>query len=169
MGYYSLFFMIFNISFSIFSCLRRLGLRFNAVPLIPFLSTMTTDLPAWFSPPWWSCIATALARSSSAGVAPARVALPVSPARQGSSGQKRPHHHAHGKVARVREEPVPSPRRHRVDDDYTPSEDGGGSTSGSSSERLNSVLSLACFVCLFFGGPLCLGAWALGLGSWGRE
>jgi hypothetical protein len=126
------------------------------------------DLPLWLSPVWWSCIAAALARSTSAGAKRAHVALPVSPARQGSSGHGQ-RHRAHGKVARHHEEPVPSPPRHRDnDDDYTPSEDVGESTSASESERLNPVLSSACLVWFLLGGPLCLGAWALGLGAWGR-
>jgi hypothetical protein len=40
----------------------------------------------------------------------------------------------------------------------TPLRNDDGSTSGLQSDRLNSVLSLACFVWVFFGGPLCLGA-----------
>jgi hypothetical protein len=128
----------------------------NPIPLYDDLFDQP-DLPVWLSPVWWSCIAAALARSSSAGVKRARVALPVSPARQGPSGHGRPHHRAHGKVARYHEEPVPSPPRHRDDGDYTPSEDVDGTTSGSESDRLNSVLSLACFVWFLFGGPLCLG------------
>jgi hypothetical protein len=114
-----------------------------------------------------SCIASALARSSGAGGKRAHVALPVSPARQRSSGRDH-HHRAHGKVARHHEERVASPPRHRDDDDYTPSEDVGGSSSTSESERLIPGLISACLVWLLFGGPWHLWAWALGPGSCGR-
>ena len=138
---------------------------------IPSLSTMVSSInqvSLCGSLPYGGCASlTALARPTSAGVKRAHVALPVSPTRQGSSGHRRPHH-AHGKVARVREETVPSPPRYQDDGDYTPSEDVGESTSRSESERLNSVLSLACFVLFAFGSPLGLGSWAFGLGSWGR-
>ena len=113
------------------------------------------------------CIAVALARTPSAGGKRAHVALPVSPARKGSSGRDH-RHRAHGKVARHHEEMVDSPPRHRDDDDYTPSEGVGESSSASESERLNPVLTSACLVWLLFGGPSCLGAWALGLGTRGR-
>jgi hypothetical protein len=141
----------------------------HAVPVILSLSTMNSSITRspFVASVWWSCIASALARSSSAGGKRAHVALPVSPARQGSSGRDH-HHRAHGKVARHHEERVTTPPRHRDDDDYTPSEDVGESTSASESERLNPVLSSACLVWFPFGGPLCLGAWALGLGAWGR-
>ena len=46
-------------------------------------------------------------------------------------------------------EPVPSPQDFQDVDDFTSSEDDDGSTSGSQSDRLNSVLSLACFVRFF--------------------
>jgi hypothetical protein len=160
--------MLFNIFFFLFSCLRRLGLRFIPSPLSPSslrCHLRSTGSPAWLSPLWWSCIALALARSSSAGAKRAHVALPVTPDRQGSSGHRRPHHQAQGKKARVHEEPVPSPPRHRDDDDYSPSDVDDESTSGTKSDRLNPVLSLACFVWFVFGGPLGLGSWAFGLGS----
>jgi hypothetical protein len=142
----------------------------HAVPVIPTPSTMISSInrnSLWLSPIWWSCIAAALARSSGAGGKCAHVALLVSPVRQGSSGRDRLHR-AHGKVARHHEERVISPPRHRDDDDYTPSEDVDESTSASESERLNPVLSSACLVWFVFGGPLCHGSWALGLGTWGR-
>ena len=132
----------------------------------------------------------ALARSTSAGAKRAHVAFPVSPDRQGSSGRRRPHHHAQGKRARVHEAPAPSPPRHQDDDDFSLS-DVDESTSGTKSDRLIPVLSLACFVWLFWvaclalgPGPLGsgpeaagrsflvalwgLGSWAFGLGAWGR-
>ena len=152
-----------------FSCLRRLGLRITLFPYpdLLFDGIFVHRISFNGSLPWWSCIATALARSSGAGGKRAHVALPVSPARQESSGRDH-RHRAHGKVARHHVERVVTPPRHRDDDDYTPSEDVGESTSASESERLNPVLSSACLVWFLFGGPLCLGAWALGLGAWGR-
>jgi hypothetical protein len=114
--------------------------------------------------PWWSCIASAFARSSGAGGKRAHVALPISPVRQGSSGRDR-HHRAHGKVARHHEERAVSPPRRRDEDDYTPSEDVDESTSQESeSERLNSVLSSACFVWLFLVACCAMGPGPLGPG-----
>jgi hypothetical protein len=141
----------------------------RAVPVIPNPSTMISSINrnSFGSLPWWSCIASAFARSSGAGGKRAHVALPISPVRQGSSGRDRLHR-AHGKVARHHEERVVSPPRHRDDDDYTPSEDVDESTSASESERLNPVLSSACLVWFVFGGLLCHGSWALGLGTWGH-
>lgn len=157
--------MLFNIFFFLFSCLRRLGLRITPSPLSPSslrCHLRSTGSPARLSPLWWSCNALALARSSSAGAKRAHVALPVTPDWQGSSGHRRPHHHAQRKKARVHEEPVPSPPRHRDDDDYSPSDVDDESTSGTKSDRLNPVLSLACFVWLFL-----VARWALGPGPLG--
>jgi hypothetical protein len=136
----------------------------HAVPVFP-ASLRCHSTFNWIScpalSPWRTCIALALARSSSAGAKRAHVALPVTPDRQGSSGHRRPHHHAQGKKARVHEAPVPSPPRHRDDDDYSPS-DVDETTSGTKSDRLIPVLSLACFVWLFW-----VACWALGPGPLG--
>jgi hypothetical protein len=159
-------YLIFSFSFFHVYDVSGYASRRPRCPLLLYdVILRSTGPPARLSPLWWTCIALALARSSSAGAKRARVALPVTPDRQGSSGHRRPHHHAQGKKARVHEEPVPSPPRHRDDDDYSPSDVDDESTSGTKSDRLNPVLSLACFVWLFLGGLLGLGSWAFGLGS----
>ena len=157
---------VFNISvLPFFSCLRRLGLRITLFPYpdLLFDGIFVHRISFNGSLPWWSCIATALARSSGAGGKRAHVALPVSPARQESSGRDH-RHRAHGKVARHHVERVVTPPRHQDDDDYTPSEDVDESSTTSESERLNSGLTPACLVWFLLGGLRRL--WALGLGAW---
>jgi hypothetical protein len=182
--------MSFNIFFFLFSCLRRFGIRITPSPSTPLhydVILRSTGLPARLSPFGGLASLSALARSTSAGAKRAHVAFPVSPDRQGSSGRRRPHHHAQGKRARVHEAPAPSPPRRQDDDDFSKS-DVDESTSGTKSDRLIPVLSLACFVWLFwvacsalgpgpFGSgpeaagrsllvaPWGLGSWAFGLGA----
>jgi hypothetical protein len=166
---FSLIVMVFNISFFHFFMSTTSGIRFMLF-LNPILLFDDSSF-YWISHVVLSRMVVvhcaALARSSSAGGKRAHVAPPVSPARQGSSGRDRSHR-AHGKVARLHEEVVSSPPRHRDDDDYTPSEGVGESSSASESERLIPGLTLACFVWFVLGGPLCFGSWALGLGTRGR-
>jgi hypothetical protein len=119
----------------------------------------TTGLPSWLPPVWRTCIALALARSSSTGVKRVRVALPVSPVRHRSAGGDG-YHRPHGKVARRHEERVASPPRHQEEDDYSPSDD--GTNSASESERWSPGLSPACLVLFPLGGLLLLGVRALG-------
>ena len=108
---------LFNISFLFFHVYDVV----TSLHEFPSLSTMDSSnnrVPRLALSRGGSASLTAFARPTSAGVKRTHVALPVSPTRRSTSGHRRPHH-AHGKVARVREETAPSPPRFQDDGDTT--------------------------------------------------